>query len=388
MRVLIVDISRNFKDAISINLLEFLSKDSLTEKASSPLEALEKIELFHPDVIIANYSMITIKTDEVTFINHIKNDGNLPVISYGVVPKSKIPYKELGLADYIEKSTNTTQQLAEKFYKSITEIMAKKPQTKPTPEKRVLTPGAVLTRAAWKKDKEERTQKESQQILQNNLQLTKEIAANIKKTIKQEINADSPATSPPAKGSTELIAIGSSTGGTEALSVILKDLHPPLPPIVITQHIPALFAKLFAERLNSECRLTVQEGKDGEPVRKNNVYIAPGNLHMTVERSGGSIVTRIKTGPKVHSCRPSVDVLFNSVAQNIGSAALGVILTGMGQDGAEGLLKMRNRGSYTLGQDQATCVVYGMPRAAFEIGAVCKQLPLTSIAKELEDIAR
>ncbi len=389
MRVLIVDISRNFKDDISINLLEFLSKDSLTEKASSPLEALEKIELFHPDVILANYSMISIKTDELAFIDHIKNEGNLPVIAYGVIGKSKVPYKELGIADYIEKSTNTPKQLAEKFYNSITEIMAEKPQVT-KPEKRVLNPGAVLTRAAWKKDKEERTRKENAAMAinpQTALQMTKEIAASIKKSMKIETTA-APADSPPARGTTELIAIGSSTGGTEALSVILKELHPPLPPIVIAQHIPALFAKLFAERLNSECRLTVQEGKDGEPVKKNTVYIAPGNLHMTVERAGGSIVTRVKTGPKVHSCRPSVDVLFKSVAENIGASALGVILTGMGHDGAEGLLNMRNQGSYTLGQDQATCVVYGMPRAAFEMGAVCRQLPLTAIAKALEDIAR
>ena len=130
MRVLIVDISRNFKDDISINLLEFLSKDSLTEKASSPLEALEKIELFHPDVILANYSMISIKTDELAFIDHIKNEGNLPVIAYGVIGKSKVPYKELGIADYIEKSTNTSKQLAEKFFSSITKILGNKPAPK------------------------------------------------------------------------------------------------------------------------------------------------------------------------------------------------------------------------------------------------------------------
>lgn len=383
MRVLIVDISRTFKDELSINLLDFLSKDSLTEKASSPIEALEKIELFHPDVIISNYSMISIKTDEIAFIDHIKNEGNLPVISYGVLSKNKIPYKEQGIFDYIEKSTNTVKQLAEKFYNIICEIMAKKPQTNPKSEKRVLTPGAVLTRAAWKKDKEQRVLNPPK----NALQITKEIAANIKKSMK----IDPPAvwaTNPPEKGTVALIAIGSSTGGTEALSTILKDLHPPLPPIVIAQHIPALFAKLFAERLNSECRLSVQEGKDGEAVKRNFVYIAPGNLHMTVEKSGSDIITRVKTGPKVHSCRPSVDVLFKSVAENVGNVALGVILTGMGQDGAEGLLKMRNQGSYTLGQDEATCVVYGMPRAAFDLGAVCKQLPLTSIARALEDIAR
>lgn len=382
MRVLIVDISKNFKDELSLHLSVLLPKNSLIEKASSPLEALEKISLFHPDILLVNYSMIPIKTDEIAFIDHIKNEDNLPVISYGILLKHKVPYREFGIAEYIEKSTNTPKQLAEKFFAAITKILGNTPAPKTETMPRVLTPGAVMTRTAWKKGKEERTLK----ITQN-----KEFASSIAK----KITAVAPtkkiepiAVSPPAKGTTELIAIGSSTGGTEALSVIMQDLHPPLPPIVIAQHIPALFAKLLADRLNEECLLAVQEGKEGEIVRKNTVYIAPGNLHMTVERLGGNIVTRVKTGPKVHSCRPSVDVLFDSVAENIGSVALGVILTGMGHDGAAGLLKMREQGSYTLGQDEATCVVYGMPKAAFERGAVCKQLPLTAIAKALEEIAR
>ncbi|MBR3723013.1 MAG: chemotaxis protein CheB [Selenomonadaceae bacterium] len=215
------------------------------------------------------------------------------------------------------------------------------------------------------------------------LQVAREIASSIAKSRNIETATDSP----PPKGSVDLIAIGSSTGGTEALSAILKELHPPLPPIVIAQHIPALFAKLFAERLNDECRLTVQEGEEGLTVKNNNVYIAPGNFHMTVNRESGLIVTHLNTGPKVHSCRPSVDVLFDSVAAFIGKSALGIILTGMGQDGAQGLLKMRKEGSYTLGQDKNTCVVYGMPRAAFDLGAVAKQLPLTAIAGAIEEIA-
>lgn len=388
MRILIVDISRSFKDELSANLLKFLPDNSLIEKASSPLEALEKVSLFKPDAIIANYSMITIKMDELTFVKHLKNEGNLPVISYGVLSKNKIPYRESGVNDYIEKSTKNSLQLAEMFYNSIKTITANKSEiTTVEGGHRVLNPGAVLTRAAWKKDKEERTKNlHSSLNAEAALQSARKITSAISKNMKPEsVNL---ATEPPERGTVELIAIGSSTGGTEALSTILKELHPPLPPIVITQHIPALFAKLFAERLNAECRLSVQEGKNGETIKRNTVYIAPGNLHMTVERAGNSITTRVKTGPKVHSCRPSVDVLFNSVAENIGKSALGVILTGMGQDGAEGLLKMRERGSYTLGQDEATCVVYGMPRAAYEMGAVCKQLPLTSIAKALEDIAR
>ncbi|MBP3723922.1 MAG: hypothetical protein J6I62_11830, partial [Selenomonadaceae bacterium] len=286
MRLLIVDISQNFKDEISFQLSGLLPKDSLIEKASSPLEALEKISLFHPDILLVNYSMIPIKTDGISFIDHIKNEDNLPVISYGILLKNKVPYRELGIADYIEKSTNTSKQLAEKFFSSITKILGNKPAPKTETMPRVLTPGAVMTRAAWKKGKEERTLKITQ-----NADIAHSIAQKLTANISPAKKIEQITVAPPAKGTTELIAIGSSTGGTEALSVIMQDLHPPLPPIVIAQHIPALFAKLLADRLNEECPLTVQEGKEGEIVKRNTVYIAPGNLHMTVERVGGNIVT-------------------------------------------------------------------------------------------------
>ena len=177
-----------------------------------------------------------------------------------------------------------------------------------------------------------------------------------------------------------LIAIGSSTGGTEALAKILPKLLPPLPPIVIVQHIPAGFSKLFAERMNSESKITVKEGEHGELVLNSHAYVAPGGLHMEIVRNGHRLQIRCFTAPPVHSCRPAVDVLFDSVANLVGDAALGVILTGIGHDGAAGLLKMKQKGSPTLGQDEATSVVYGMPRAAFECGAVGRQIPIDEMA--------
>ena len=178
-----------------------------------------------------------------------------------------------------------------------------------------------------------------------------------------------------------LIAIGSSTGGTEALARVIPKLIPPLPPVVIVQHIPPKFSKSLAERLNKESLLTVKEGEHGELVKENYVYIAPGGLHMELRRNlEGKLQIRCFVAPPVHSCRPAVDILFKSVAELVGAEALGVILTGIGHDGTEGLLEMKQKGSPTLGQDEATSVVYGMPKSAFDVGAVDMQIPIDSMA--------
>ncbi len=181
----------------------------------------------------------------------------------------------------------------------------------------------------------------------------------------------------------KLIAIGSSTGGTRALEAVLTQLPANLPGIVIVQHMPPVFTKSFADRLNNICRVNVKEAEDGDHVQPGSVLIAPGNFHMLIEKNGARYYTRIKQGPPVHHQRPSVDVLFNSVAQSAGINAMGVILTGMGADGAKGLLNMKEKGSYTIGQDEATSVVYGMPREAYKIGAVTDQLPLNRIPEEI-----
>lgn len=178
-----------------------------------------------------------------------------------------------------------------------------------------------------------------------------------------------------------LIAIGSSTGGTEALARVIPKLVPPIPPVVVVQHIPPKFSKSLAERLNKESLLTVKEGEHGELVLPNYVYIAPGGLHMEVRRNReGVLQIRCFVAPPVHSCRPAVDILFKSVAELMGAEALGVILTGIGHDGTEGLLEMKKKGSPTLGQDEATSVVYGMPKAAFDAGAIDMQIPIDSMA--------
>ena len=183
-----------------------------------------------------------------------------------------------------------------------------------------------------------------------------------------------------------LIAIGSSTGGTEALAKILPLLRPPLPPIVIVQHIPPGFSKIFADRINNECVLTVKEAEHGETLKPNFAYVAPGGLHMDLRRVGTNLQINCFMAPHVHSCRPAVDVLFNSVAKLVGKEALGVILTGIGHDGTAGLLAMKQQGSPTLGQDEATSVVYGMPKSAFDAGAVDTQVALPSMAQVITSL--
>lgn len=186
----------------------------------------------------------------------------------------------------------------------------------------------------------------------------------------------------------KIIAIGSSTGGVEALTEILTHLEADLPAIVITQHMPEKFTASFAQRLNNLCAITVKEAENGDKLMSGHAYIAPGGHQLEIERAGGQFACKVTQDPPVSGHRPSVDVLFRSVARAAGRSALGVILTGMGRDGADGLLAMRNAGAQTLGQDEASCVVYGMPKAAFELKAVEKQLSLTQIAGAITNLIK
>ncbi|MGP9833590.1 protein-glutamate methylesterase/protein-glutamine glutaminase [Marinobacter sp. NSM] len=170
--------------------------------------------------------------------------------------------------------------------------------------------------------------------------------------------------------SRHILAIGASTGGTEAIRAFLEALPPEMPGIVITQHMPAGFTRTFSARLDRLCQLSVCEAKDGDKIIPGYVYIAPGGLHLEIERSGINFICRLSDAPPVSRHKPSVDVLFDSVAQSCGSASTGVILTGMGRDGASGLLNMHENGAQTFAQDENSCVIFGMPRVAIESGAV------------------
>ena len=183
-----------------------------------------------------------------------------------------------------------------------------------------------------------------------------------------------------ANGVNVVIAVGASTGGTEALRVFLTALPTDCPPVVIVQHMPEVFTRAFAERLNKECRIEVEEAQDGDQLQTGRALIAPGNRHMLVNRSGEELVVQVVDGPLVSRHRPSVDVLFRSVATCIGPKAVGVIMTGMGDDGAQGLCEMKEAGAATIAQDEASCIVFGMPKEAISRGAVDIVVPLDQIA--------
>ena len=179
--------------------------------------------------------------------------------------------------------------------------------------------------------------------------------------------------------SDKIIAIGSSTGGTEIILEIIKQFPHNCPPVLVAQHMPPVFTKLYAQRLHDKCKASVWEAKDGDALRPGLVLIAPGDHQMRVVKKNGAYSVTVISGEKVNGHAPSIDVLFNSVAQAAGSKAIGVILTGMGMDGASGLLEMRKKGAATFGQDAESSVVYGMPKAAFEMGAVMRQLGTADI---------
>jgi two-component system chemotaxis response regulator CheB len=190
-----------------------------------------------------------------------------------------------------------------------------------------------------------------------------------------------------ADNSDIVIAIGASTGGTVAIQEILLQLSADMPPMVITQHIPAGFSLAFANRLNKLCKMEVREAVDGDTLHRGLALVAPGDFHLLVRRAGTGYAVQLQRGPQVCYQRPSVDVMFTSVAQAAGSRGIGVLLTGMGTDGAKGLLALRLAGAATIAQDEPSCVVYGMPREATRIDAVCTVAPLSKIAGVLTRIA-
>jgi two-component system, chemotaxis family, protein-glutamate methylesterase/glutaminase len=183
--------------------------------------------------------------------------------------------------------------------------------------------------------------------------------------------------------SAKILAFGASTGGTEALATVFAQLPGDLPGTIVVQHMPPLFTTHFAQRLNHLSRMRVAEAKGGEELMQGLAYLAPGGTHLSVIRSGAKYLVQLRDGPPVHHQRPAVDVAFMSIARCAGANAVGVLMTGMGRDGADGLLAMRRAGAHTITQDQASCVVYGMPKAADEAGASCESQPLQAISRRV-----
>lgn len=336
IRVLVVDDSAIYRTAVK-NALEADPAIEVVATATDPFDARDKIVETRPDVMVCDVVMP--RMNGIEFIRRLLPQYPIKVVVVSSVDEIVLDAINAGAVDFVAKpdllkgrtSKDFTDELIEKIKVAAS---ARSPQVRPQAKAAPSSPLPAAPTAA-------------------------------------------PA---PLSTTKRLIAIGASTGGTEAITEVLSQLPPTVPGIVIVQHIPPEFSRMFAERLNKLLPLTVREAQGGEFIEPGHVYIAPGDKHMRVKKIGPRLRVEVAAGEKVSGHCPSVDVLFQSVSEACGENAVGVILTGMGSDGAKGLLAMRRSGARTIGQDEASCVVYGMPRVAYEIGAVERQVPLSQVA--------
>ena len=334
IKVLIVDDSAVVRKIFSEELSKYHDIE-VVGTAPDPYVARDKIVALHPDVITLDIEMP--RMDGLTFLRKLMKHFPLPtIIVSSLTPKGgklTLEAMEIGAVDVIAKPGssytvgNMSTQLADK-----------------------------IRAAAW---------------------------AKVIRKDKDVSDSENVPLKALAETSHKVIAIGASTGGTEALKVVLSKLPANSPGIMVVQHMPANFTAAFAERLNSLSQMTVREARDNDSVVPGLALVAPGNFHMILRRSGARYYVEVKTGPMVHHQRPAVDILFKSTAKYAGANAIGVILTGMGADGAEGLLDMKRAGASTIAQDENSCVVFGMPKEAIKMGAADRVLPLEQIAAEM-----
>lgn len=341
IRTLIVDDSAIVRRVLS-GILEAEPDIEVVGTAPDPYIARDRILSLKPDVVTLDIEMP--RMDGLTFLERIMRYHPLPVIVISSLAQG------------------STKAAMEALSRGAVDVLAK--------------PGGPYSVGDLKDDLPRRVR-----------------AAAASRPARRDPVARPAAGAPPSTPATNrprgLIAIGASTGGTQAIEHVIRELPTEMPPIVIAQHIPPVFSAAFAERLNRVAALEVREAAGGELLEPGKVFVAPGGFHLVVDAAEpGRWRTRLDTGPKVCYQRPSVNVLFQSVARSAGSQALGVILTGMGSDGAEGMLAMRRAGAWTAAQDEASCVVFGMPREAIELNAAEKVLPLNQIAGALLAQAR
>lgn len=326
IKVLIVDDSPLFREFLA----KGLAADSGMEvvaAAKDAFDARDKIIEFEPDVMILDVEMP--KMNGIEFLKRLMPQYPLPVVVISGANDHVFDALDAGAVDFIAKPDLGSGRSLETF---INELKIK------------VKVASLANMSSWKSARSNHTA--------------------IKSVDDSRI---------------KLIAIGASTGGTEATYSILKELPPNMPGIVIVQHMPPVFTRMYAERLNKSVRLEVKEAEHGDVVCPGRVLIAPGDFQTRVKKSGDKLIVECVKGEKVSGHCPSADVLFESVAREVGRNAMGIILTGMGRDGATGLFAMRSKGARTIGQDEKSCVVYGMPKVAYSIGAVEKEAPLEAI---------
>jgi two-component system, chemotaxis family, protein-glutamate methylesterase/glutaminase len=337
VRVLIVDDSALMRQLIS-TMLSADPEIEVVGTAPDPHVAREKIKSLNPDVVTLDVEMPHM--DGVTFLRKIMSLRPMPVVMISTLTQAgaevTLEALEIGAVDFIAKP--------------VTDVAS-----------------AMGELAA---------------DMQSKVKAAARSRVRVRRSHPSPVRQPHPRFNRPTG---KIVVIGASTGGVEALKEILIRLPADCPPILVTQHMPATFTPAFARRLDHECPMTVSEANHNERVEAGHAYIAPGGYHLELVRSGTHFACSVHDGPAVSGHRPSADVLFRSAARVAGSISIGVILTGMGKDGAEGLLDLRQSGATTLGQDEASSLIYGMPRVAFERGAVVRQLPLSEIADAIID---
>jgi two-component system chemotaxis response regulator CheB len=338
IKVLIVDDSALIRSVLK-EIIESHPDLKVVGAAPDPLVAREMIKALNPDVITLDVEMP--RMDGLGFLEKLMRLRPMPVVMISSLTEkgSDVTFRalELGAVDFISKPKLDISRGLKEYSEDI----------------------ATKIRAAAK------------------AKLRKSTVA----PVQQSLSADAvlPFLSNRIASTEKLIIVGASTGGTEAIKEFRVKLPPDCPGIVITQHMPEAFTKSFAQRLDNLCKISVKEAEDGDRILPGHAFIAPGHSHLLVKRSGANYVCELSDGPPVNRHRPSVDVLFRSAANHVGKNAIGVILTGMGKDGAQGMLEMKQAGAYTFAQDEASCVVFGMPKEAILAGGVDEVLPLQDI---------
>ena len=345
IRVLVVDDSALIRSVMK----ELINREADMEcvgAAPDPLVAREMIKSLNPDVLTLDVEMP--RMDGLDFLEKLMRLRPMPVVMVSTLTEhgSDITFRALalGAVDFVSKPKIDIMRGMEEYAGEIIDKIRTAAQAK-------------VRRAASSSPNSER------------------------------LSADAilPSVSGKFSSTEKLIIIGASTGGTEAIKEVLTHFPADVPGILVTQHMPEAFTKSFADRLNNLCKISVKEAEHNERILPGHAYIAPGHSHLLLKRSGANYMTELSQGPPVNRHRPSVDVLFRSAANVAGANALGIILTGMGKDGAQGMLEMRQAGSHTIAQDEASCVVFGMPREAIALGGASEVVPLQGIARHTLD---
>ena len=360
IKVLVVDDSAVVRGLLS-RAINSQPDMTVIAVASDPIAAIERLKASTPDVLTLDVEMP--RMDGLQFLEKLMRIRPLPVVMVSSLTArgAEVTMRalELGAVDFVAKPSAGdaeslaayTEEVADKVRAAAAARVSRRVARTPVGDRTLPSRDATFPPAA-------------------------------------RSAAPPPAARSVGPASDKTIVIGASTGGVEALREVLMPLPEDMPPILIAQHMPGGFTRTFAQRLDTQCRIRVKEADDGELLAHGSAYIAPGDWHLMVERKQGRLSIRLSDGPPVNRHRPSVDPLFRSAAQTAGSKCIGVMLSGMGADGAQAMVELRQKGAHNIAQDEASCVVFGMPKQAIAAGAVHDVLPLRSISARLVELSR